>query len=169
MATNTINKKLLVGVLAISGAFALASCANVKAVPTTYNNNILFDKDGNPIPTNDNIMGALYEAIASGKDSKVLDIIMEELVNEKYGVKVNDADVTIPQPAAGADLLSALGITEADASAKDSDGSTLAVPAWADFVQIPLAAGENTITFSFLKGGYSLYIGGFALAEVKAA
>lgn len=90
MATHTLSKKLFVGVLAISGACALAACSPVEAVPSTYNNNIIVDSEGKAIPTNDNIMGALFEAISSGKDSKVLDVIMEELVNEKYGVKATN-------------------------------------------------------------------------------
>ena len=46
-----------------------------------------------------------------------------------------------------------------------SDSGNISIPEWFNIIEIDLNAGENTIKVEFIKGGYSYYLGGIALAK----
>ena len=46
-----------------------------------------------------------------------------------------------------------------------NDSGTISIPEWFNIIEIDLNAGENTIKVEFIKGGYSYYLGGIALAK----
>ena len=85
METHT-NKKVFAGLLAISCAFALGGCDKVETLPANYNDPILeYLLDGKPVDTDDNIMGEIYKKIAGDRNSKVLEIVLNELIESKFG------------------------------------------------------------------------------------
>lgn len=80
-----INKKLFAGILALSAGCLLASCEPVETVPSNYTDPIITTTDGGKIDFEDNILGTLYESIASDTNSKVVEKILKEIVETKFG------------------------------------------------------------------------------------
>lgn len=80
-----INKKLFAGILALSAGCLLASCEPAEAVPSNYTDPIITTTDGGKIDFEDNILGTLYESIASNTNSKVVEKILKEIVETKFG------------------------------------------------------------------------------------
>jgi len=81
-----ISKKLFMSALALSAGFALASCDPVTAVPSNYNEEILVrTEDGQKIEFDDNILGTLYDSIASDKNSQVVNKILDSVIEQKFG------------------------------------------------------------------------------------
>lgn len=80
-----ISKKLLAGVCALSGAFILAACDPITAVPTTYNDAIVNNADGTAVDTDDNKLGKIYDALATDRNTKIVSDILDEVAEEKFG------------------------------------------------------------------------------------
>ena len=79
MAKHT--NKLFASILAVSCAFVMGACDPVNALPTKYNDKIL---NGN-FEVNGNKIGNIYDAISGDLDNEVLQIILDEIVKEKFG------------------------------------------------------------------------------------
>lgn len=79
------NKKLFAGILALSAGCLLASCEPVKAVPSNYTDPIITTTSGEKIDFEENILGTLYESIASDTNSKVVEKILKDVVEKKFG------------------------------------------------------------------------------------
>lgn len=80
-----INKKLFAGILALSAGCLLASCEPVEAIPSNYTHPIITKTNDEPIDFEDNIFGTLYESIASDTNSKVVEKILNNIVEKKFG------------------------------------------------------------------------------------
>ena len=98
MAKNT-SKKLFAGLLALSAGFILASCDPISAVPTNYNNPIVSSEDG-AVNVDDNKIGAIYDAVSSEKNAKVVEGILREIAEKKFGsweefYKVSNGSITV--------------------------------------------------------------------------
>ena len=79
---------------------------------------------------------------------------------EKTSITVNDVKLDAPEE----DFkLDSKGLTEQHATAIDGT-SALAVPAWADIIEIDLKAGDNTIVLENHSGDYRFFICGAAIA-----
>ena len=78
------SKKLFAGLLALSAGFVLASCDPVVAVPKNYNSPIISSTDGD-INLDGNTLGTLYDAITSERNSKIVDDILAEIAEKKFG------------------------------------------------------------------------------------
>ena len=79
-----ISKKLFAGILALSAGFILASCDPVSAVPQNYNNPIIASTDGE-IVLDGNNLGTLYDSITSERNSKIVDDILSQIAEKKFG------------------------------------------------------------------------------------
>lgn len=79
-----IKKSLIAGVFALSCAFILASCDSVEALPNNYKDPIIAETEGNEA-IYQNEMSVIYDAIASGKNEKVVDEMLKVISNAKYG------------------------------------------------------------------------------------
>ena len=79
-----ISKKFFAGILALSAGFILASCDPVSAVPTNYNDPIVATTDGE-IVLDGNNLGTLYDSITSERNSKIVDKILSDIAEKKFG------------------------------------------------------------------------------------
>ena len=79
-----ISKKFFAGILALSAGFILASCDPVSAVPKNYNDPIVATTEGE-IDLDGNNLGTLYDAITSERNSKIVDDILAEIAEKKFG------------------------------------------------------------------------------------
>ena len=79
-----ISKKFFAGILALSAGFILASCDPVSAVPKNYNDPIVATTEGE-INLDGNNLGTLYDAITSERNSKIVDDILAEIAEKKFG------------------------------------------------------------------------------------
>lgn len=79
-----ISKKFFGCVLALSAGFVLAACDPVSAVPTNYNNPIIASTDGE-ISLDGNNLGTLYDSITSERNSKIVNDILEQIAEKKFG------------------------------------------------------------------------------------
>ena len=88
-----ISKKLFAGVCALSGAFILASCDPITAIPTTYNNPIVKNADDSPVNDDTNKLGRIYEAIATDRNTKIVSDLLDEVAEKKFGTfkEIQDA------------------------------------------------------------------------------
>lgn len=84
MAKNTTKRILLTGILALSGAFVLASCDDIVAIPANYETPIVV-KDGNAFDDDDNKLGEIYDALASNKNEKVVSALLEKIAEKEFG------------------------------------------------------------------------------------
>lgn len=82
---------------------------------------------------------------------------------KKFTVNVNGIDVTYADSDLGKTIVD-LGLDGSKVSTADDNGA-LADPAWLDYCDVTLIPGHNTIIFEVpAKSGYSIYVGGLALA-----
>ena len=79
-----ISKKLFAGILALSAGFVLASCDPVSAVPQNYDHAIITSTDGE-INLNGNNLGSLYDSITSERNSKIVEDILSQIAEKKFG------------------------------------------------------------------------------------
>ena len=79
-----ISKKFFAGLLALSAGFILASCDPVSAVPTNYNDPIV-SADGEKLDLDGNNLGTLYDAITTEKNAKIVEDILTEIAQNKFG------------------------------------------------------------------------------------
>ena len=79
---NNISKKFLAGFLALSAGFVLASCDPISAVPKNYTDPIL---TGDKLDVDSNMIGTLYDAVATEKNSKVVEKILKEIAESRFG------------------------------------------------------------------------------------
>ena len=79
-----ISKKFFAGILALSAGFILASCDPVSAVPKNYNDPIVATTEGE-VDLDGNNLGTLYDAITSDRNSKIVDDILAEIAEKKFG------------------------------------------------------------------------------------
>ena len=84
MAHVTTKKLLLAGVFALSGAFVLASCDNITAVPANYETPII-EKDGSAFDDDANKLGEIYDALSSNKNEKVVSALLEKIAQKEFG------------------------------------------------------------------------------------
>ena len=89
MAKNTVSKKLFAGILALSGAFVLAACDTVNALPKNYEDPIVESKES----LTDNQMGKIWEAIVSGKAEYIHDEIIVQIAENQFGTYFTDGEV----------------------------------------------------------------------------
>jgi hypothetical protein len=78
------NKKLFAGFLALSAGLVLASCDPVSAIPTNYNNPVLTSKEV-ALDIDENKMGEIYDAVATEKNAKVVEKLLREVAEGKFG------------------------------------------------------------------------------------
>ena len=78
------SKKFLAGILALSAGFILASCDPVSAVPQNYNEPIIASTDGE-IKLDGNNLGTLYDSITSERNSKIVEKILSQIAEKKFG------------------------------------------------------------------------------------
>ena len=79
-----ISKKLFAGILALSAGFVLAACDPVSAVPQNYNHSIIKSSDGE-IDLDGNNLGSLYDSITSERNSKIVEKILAQISEKKFG------------------------------------------------------------------------------------
>ena len=79
-----ISKKFFAGILALSAGFILASCDPVSAVPKNYNSPIIASTDGE-INLDGNNLGTLYDSITSERNSKIVNDILSQIAEKKFG------------------------------------------------------------------------------------
>ena len=79
-----ISKKLFAGILALSAGFVLAACDPVSAVPQNYNHSIITSTDGE-INLDGNNLGTLYDSITSERNSKIVEDILSQIAEKKFG------------------------------------------------------------------------------------
>ena len=79
-----ISKKFFAGILALSAGFVLAACDPVTAVPQNYNKPIISSTDGE-INLDGNTLGTLYDSITSERNSKIVDDILAQIAEKKFG------------------------------------------------------------------------------------
>ena len=77
---NTTTKKLFAGLLALSAGVILASCDPISAIPASYNDPILKDVD-----VEENKIGTIYDAVATEKNAKIVENILREIAEAKFG------------------------------------------------------------------------------------
>ena len=90
-----ITKKLIAGALALSAGCLLASCDPISSVPSNYNEPIVEIASGAKF--DENILGTLYDSIASDKNSKVLDKMLKEIVEKQFGTYAQFKDGTFTE------------------------------------------------------------------------
>lgn len=78
-----ITKKLFAGALALTAGCLLAGCDPVSAVPTDYNEPIV--SLASNAKFDENILGTLYDSIATDMNSKVVDNLLKEVVKTQFG------------------------------------------------------------------------------------
>ena len=88
-----ISKKFFAGFLALSAGFILASCDPVSAVPKNYNNPIIATTDGE-ISLDGNNLGTLYDSITSDRNAKVVEQILSEIAEKKFGTYADFLEAT---------------------------------------------------------------------------
>ena len=79
-----ISKKFFAGILALSAGFVLAACDPVSAVPQNYDHAIITSSDGE-INLDGNTLGTLYDSITSERNSKIVDDILAQIAEKKFG------------------------------------------------------------------------------------
>ena len=79
-----ISKKFFAGILALSAGFVLAACDPVSAVPQNYDHAIITSTDGD-IKLDGNTLGTLYDSITSERNSKIVDDILAQIAEKKFG------------------------------------------------------------------------------------
>ena len=84
MAKHTMTKRMFLGILALSAGCVLAACDPIAAVPSNYNTKIVATKDGE-IDLDGNNLGSLWDAISSEKNEKVVNNILSEIAEAKFG------------------------------------------------------------------------------------
>lgn len=77
----TISKKILAGVLALSAGFVLASCDPITATPKSYNDPIISNVENDK----ENLMGKIYDAVATDRNTKIVSDLLEEIAEKKFG------------------------------------------------------------------------------------
>ena len=85
------SKKLFAGILALSAGFVLAACDPVSAVPSNYKNAIVSSSDG-AIDLEGNNLGSLYDSITSERNSKIVNDILAEIAEKKFGTYADFLD-----------------------------------------------------------------------------
>ena len=78
------SKKFFAGLLALSAGFILAACDPVSAVPQNYNSPIVATTEGE-INLDGNNLGALYDSITSDRNSKIVNDILSQIAEKKFG------------------------------------------------------------------------------------
>ena len=79
----TTTKKFLGAVLALSASFVLAACDPVSAAPANYKDPIVtYDSEAT---FDDNNIGTLYDSIATERNSKVVNNILKQIAEKKFG------------------------------------------------------------------------------------
>lgn len=91
-----ISKKLLAGVCALSGAFILASCDPISAVPTNYDEPIVINADGSAVAGDDNKTGKIYDSVATDRNTKIVSDLLEEVALGRFGSykEIKDANAS---------------------------------------------------------------------------
>lgn len=84
MAKN-INKLLLAGVFALSGAFVLSACDDVVVEPKEYETQIVNKGSSTAFDDEENKIGKIYDAISGSKNEKVASTLLEKLAEAEYG------------------------------------------------------------------------------------
>ena len=79
-----ISKKFFAGILALSAGCVLAACDPVSAVPQNYNDPIIASTDGE-IKLDGNNLGTLYDSITSERNSKIVEKILSQIAEKKFG------------------------------------------------------------------------------------
>ena len=79
-----ISKKFFAGILALSAGFVLTACDPVSAVPQNYDHAIITSTDGD-IKLDGNTLGTLYDSITSERNSKIVDDILAQIAEKKFG------------------------------------------------------------------------------------
>ena len=85
------SKKLFACILALSAGAVLASCDPITVTPTNYETNLVLDKDGNPVKDynekemKDNLIGKIYDAISTDRNTKIVSDLLEEIATNKFG------------------------------------------------------------------------------------
>ena len=81
---------MFAGILALSAGVLLAGCDPISAVPANYNSPIvnttegaIVDAEGNVLT--ENKLGALYDAIATDRNSKIVDDFLEQIAETRFG------------------------------------------------------------------------------------
>ena len=80
-----ISKKFMRGLFALSAGFLLASCDPVHALPTNREESIVVNEDKSSIDVKDNDLLQIYNLIESGKNEEVVNIILREIAEKKFG------------------------------------------------------------------------------------
>ena len=76
-------KKFLGCILALSAGFVLASCDPISAAPANYKDPIVsYDSDAT---FDDNNIGTLYDSIATERNAKVVNNILKQIAEKKFG------------------------------------------------------------------------------------
>lgn len=73
------------GLFALSAGFLLASCDPVHALPSNYEESIVVNSDQSEINVEDNDLLQIYNLIESGKNEEVVNIILREIAEKKFG------------------------------------------------------------------------------------
>ncbi len=79
------SKKLLAGILALSAGFVLASCDPISTTTKNYNDPIVLNGDGQKVDLKDNLIGKIYDAIATDRNTKIVSDILDEVAIKKFG------------------------------------------------------------------------------------
>lgn len=78
----TISKKLIAGLCALSAGLILASCDAITATPKSYNDPIV---TGTNTTDKENLMGKIYDAVATDRNTKIVSDILDEVAVKKFG------------------------------------------------------------------------------------
>ncbi len=91
-----ISKKLFAGVCALSGAFILASCDPISAVPTSYDEPIVINADDSVVAGDDNKIGKIYDSVATDRNTKIVSDLLEEVALGRFGSykEIKDANAS---------------------------------------------------------------------------
>ena len=85
------SKKLFACILALSAGAVLASCDPITVTPTNYETNLVLDKEGNPVKDynekemKDNLIGKIYDAISTDRNTKIVSDLLEEIATNRFG------------------------------------------------------------------------------------
>lgn len=84
--TTRIVKKGKGLLLALAGAFMLAGCDSIQALPNNYQNEVVIStKDGTKADVYNNIMGTLYDDVISNKKDDVLNNFINIIAEDQFG------------------------------------------------------------------------------------
>jgi len=82
-----ISNKFIKGLLALSAGFLLASCDPVSVLPTNHAESVVVNDDEGKtsIDVTDNDLLQIYNLIESGKNEEVVNLILREIAEKKFG------------------------------------------------------------------------------------